>query len=388
VAIASLTAGQSENVATNSQASENTLFPGAPLDSVATDVLQFPGEPRFVEGKRSIYVREGGGSGLSLDRARLLAVDHPFGTEAVTVAAGGIVAGVREPATAVRESRDHDVTSAAIGSSVEPVYADSGEVLTVSLPAADSSGDYLLIEASDGGGGSGGIRVETASQSPILLATVHPRSRASAQAVQLTGQSTIRLRFALACALRFVGRLGSAQAPVVNSAALLSAVGAGSDWSSEARSLDANDVVIQAQDTLHLTFADAPSAATSRRDWFLALDGTPVSALTATYLSSRVHSEGLTSPPSRFALYQNVPNPFRGATTIAYDLPVACDVRLEIFDLLGRLVRRFESHEAPGRHHLEWDLRDARGNQVAPGVYTYRFTGAAFTARRKMVVLL
>lgn len=39
-----------------------------------------------------------------------------------------------------------------------------------------------------------------------------------------------------------------------------------------------------------------------------------------------------------FALAQSYPNPARGETTIAFALPEACDVRLTVYDLAGRLV--------------------------------------------------
>src|SRR5262249_44171546 len=74
---ASLLAGSASDVEVQATpGAENSLFPGAPLDSLQSDRLRFPGEPRLGEGVRCVYVREGSGQGLSLDRAQLLAVDH------------------------------------------------------------------------------------------------------------------------------------------------------------------------------------------------------------------------------------------------------------------------------------------------------------------------
>lgn len=366
---------------------ENSLFPGAALDASTSDVLQFPGEPRLVDGARSVYVREGSSRGLSLDRARLLCVDHAFGTECAAASGGTILAGSRMPAVVVRDRADADVTGQATGLSAEPVYADSGEVLTVTLPAADSTGDYLLVETSQGNGGAGGVRVETSAGSPALLATLHPRSRACTAAVPLAGQTTVRLRFATACAVHWVGRLVGLQAAIVANSKLVSATAAGADWTDEAGALDAHDVVIPAGDTLQLRFEESEFAVGLRRDWFLALDGTPVSALTATFLASRTSAELPVATPVRFALHQNVPNPFHDATRIGFDLPTAADVSLEVFDAQGRLVRRFASHEAAGRHAVDWDLRDSRGRKTAPGIYTYRLRAGTFEARRKLVLL-
>ena len=92
--------------------------------------------------------------------------------------------------------------------------------------------------------------------------------------------------------------------------------------------------------------------------------------------------------PSRFALHQNRPNPFRGTTLIAFDLPSGCPVTLEVFDLLGRRVATLADASFPaGRHTAEWDLRDLTGARVRPGVYAYRLSAGAFRERRKMNVL-
>ncbi len=42
--------------------------------------------------------------------------------------------------------------------------------------------------------------------------------------------------------------------------------------------------------------------------------------------------------PARFALQGNYPNPFAGTTTLVFDLAVFAEVRVEVFDVLGRRV--------------------------------------------------
>lgn len=381
-------AGESEvNVLQGTPGAENSLFPGAPLDSLASDVLGFPGEPRLVAGERNVYVREGSSRGLSLDRVRLLAVDHPIGSESAPVAGGGIVAGTRIGPTSVAGRSGVDLTAEASGASAQPIYADSGEVLAVALTPADSTGGVLLVESSRGNP-RGGISVESATDG-VRLGTIHPRVGRSTQAVRLLGRTQVRIRFTTACAVSFIGRLDSVSPAAVTSATLARASVSGMAVTDGARLLDGDEVVVPAADTLQLAFTDAEAAATGyQRNWYLALDGTPVSALTATFLAARASQEGAPPPlPTRFALHQNVPNPFRSATEFRFDLPVAADVRLEVFDALGRLVRMFRSLEPAGRHRLEWDLSDSRGRVVPAGVYTYRMRAGAFEARRKMVVL-
>jgi hypothetical protein len=95
------------------------------------------------------------------------------------------------------------------------------------------------------------------------------------------------------------------------------------------------------------------------------------------------------APRHRLALDRCRPNPFNPETRIDYELPKATRVRLEVFDVSGRLVATLESGSRPaGRSYVTWNGRDSRGQAVASGVYAYRLTvedGRALT--RKMVLL-
>lgn len=98
--------------------------------------------------------------------------------------------------------------------------------------------------------------------------------------------------------------------------------------------------------------------------------------------------------PTAFGLAQNFPNPFqvkeeRGAnTTIAFQLPVAETVTLEIYDVLGQQVRTLvRDRRAAGFHRITWDGRSAAGWLVQNGVYFYRLTAGSFVQTRKLVVM-
>ena len=65
--------------------------------------------------------------------------------------------------------------------------------------------------------------------------------------------------------------------------------------------------------------------------------------------------------PAAIILHQNYPNPFTDFTTIRYELEKTADVRLEIFDVLGRLVRRLASgRQTAGLHTETWDGKNDR----------------------------
>jgi hypothetical protein len=104
--------------------------------------------------------------------------------------------------------------------------------------------------------------------------------------------------------------------------------------------------------------------------------------------ASPAHRQSESVVPTEFALQTNHPNPFSRVTTIGFALPRPTQVRLEVFDLLGRRVRTLASSEYPvGEHSIEWDGRQEGGAAVRGGVYLCRMIAGAFTAKRMMVLL-
>lgn len=92
--------------------------------------------------------------------------------------------------------------------------------------------------------------------------------------------------------------------------------------------------------------------------------------------------------PKSFALFQNVPNPFNATTRIDFNLPVAGDVTLIVYDVLGRKVATLvDDRLEAGAHHIEWEARDDSGRPLASGVYFYRIVTTGSQATRKMVLL-
>ncbi len=94
------------------------------------------------------------------------------------------------------------------------------------------------------------------------------------------------------------------------------------------------------------------------------------------------------SLPVAYALHGNVPNPFNPTTSIAFDLPKSSDVRLEVFDMLGRHVRTLEdSRFSAGSYNVVWDGRDSNGRETSSGVYLYRIDAGDFKASRRMLLI-
>ena len=68
-----------------------------------------------------------------------------------------------------------------------------------------------------------------------------------------------------------------------------------------------------------------------------------------------------------FALHQNYPNPFNPTTSISYELVKNGNVRLDIYDINGRLVERLVNQtQTAGLKKISWNAKGAPS-----GVYFY-----------------
>lgn len=87
--------------------------------------------------------------------------------------------------------------------------------------------------------------------------------------------------------------------------------------------------------------------------------------------------------PHEYSLSQNYPNPFNPSTKISYALPKAGNVKLVVFDLLGREVAVLvnESKKA-GNYDINFDA-----SHLSSGVYFYKLQSGDFTSTKKMALI-
>jgi hypothetical protein len=82
-------------------------------------------------------------------------------------------------------------------------------------------------------------------------------------------------------------------------------------------------------------------------------------------------NEKVTSPGS-FYLHGNYPNPFNPSTTISFFIPVNDNVRINIYDPLGRkvisLLNDFLNY---GEHNITWNGKNETGTELTSGIYLY-----------------
>jgi hypothetical protein len=92
--------------------------------------------------------------------------------------------------------------------------------------------------------------------------------------------------------------------------------------------------------------------------------------------------------PSTVSLAPNYPNPFNAGTTIEFSLPGTREVRVDVYDAAGCVVRTLDSGTRPaGRHVLSWDGRNDAGVPVATGAYFTRLLAGTTLLTRPMLLL-
>jgi len=92
--------------------------------------------------------------------------------------------------------------------------------------------------------------------------------------------------------------------------------------------------------------------------------------------------------PVVYRMYQSYPNPFNPTCTICYELPVAGQVTLKVFDVGGALVRTLvDGWRQSGVHNETWNGRGDDGRALPSGIYVYEIRACDFVASHKMLLL-
>jgi Secretion system C-terminal sorting domain len=87
--------------------------------------------------------------------------------------------------------------------------------------------------------------------------------------------------------------------------------------------------------------------------------------------------------PVTFRLHQNYPNPFNPATVISAEWPVAGEVKLVVYDLLGREVTTLATEFHPaGKFNFVFDA-----HKLPSGIYLYRLIAGGYSETRRMLLI-
>ena len=87
--------------------------------------------------------------------------------------------------------------------------------------------------------------------------------------------------------------------------------------------------------------------------------------------------------PHNISLSQNYPNPFNPTTAVSYQLSAVSEVKLVVYDMLGREVTVLVNEKkGPGRYEVQFDA-----SRLASGVYCYRLISGSYVETRKMILM-
>lgn len=109
----------------------------------------------------------------------------------------------------------------------------------------------------------------------------------------------------------------------------------------------------------------------------------PDSVVTLPVLVTVLDTETRTAIPSEFSLSPAYPNPFNSSTTLTLTLPVETELRLEVYNLTGWLVRALiDGKLSAGSHRINIDL-----NSEAAGLYLVRAQTPTTSAVQKLLYI-
>lgn len=87
--------------------------------------------------------------------------------------------------------------------------------------------------------------------------------------------------------------------------------------------------------------------------------------------------------PENYVLMQNYPNPFNPSTKINFAIPKAGNVKLMVFDVLGREISVLvNEYRQAGNHTVVFDAEN-----LASGIYFYSIETGDFTDTKKMILI-
>ena len=90
-----------------------------------------------------------------------------------------------------------------------------------------------------------------------------------------------------------------------------------------------------------------------------------------------------TELPTKYALYQNEPNPFNPSAKIKYDIANPTSVKLTVFDITGKLISTLvNQNQAAGQYEVTFN-----GSNLSSGIYFYKLETPAFSEVKKMTLV-
>ncbi len=137
-----------------------------------------------------------------------------------------------------------------------------------------------------------------------------------------------------------------------------------------------------AKDQLRVLFADVPNG---RQTVTVAITGDLSSGGS---FHASVDVVVMSGPTGQLEAFSHAnPNPFNPSTVISFETTKPGSVRLNVYDVTGRLVKALANEfMGAGVHYIGWDGTSRAGSRVASGVYFYVLQTAERTVKSQLVV--
>jgi flagellar hook assembly protein FlgD len=92
--------------------------------------------------------------------------------------------------------------------------------------------------------------------------------------------------------------------------------------------------------------------------------------------------------PDTYSLSNSYPNPFNPTTHFQYGLPEQSDVRVVIYDVVGRQIKHWTMQgQKAGWYEIIWDGTNSQNQKVSTGIYIYQMRAGEFVETKKMVFM-
>ncbi len=89
------------------------------------------------------------------------------------------------------------------------------------------------------------------------------------------------------------------------------------------------------------------------------------------------------SMPTHYQLFQNYPNPFNPSTIIKYQIPKSSNVKIKVYDMLGKQIRILvNGHKSAGIYQVDFHTEN-----LAAGIYLYTIEADGFRDTKKMMLV-
>ncbi|MEW5925502.1 MAG: FlgD immunoglobulin-like domain containing protein, partial [Candidatus Zixiibacteriota bacterium] len=79
---------------------------------------------------------------------------------------------------------------------------------------------------------------------------------------------------------------------------------------------------------------------------------------------------------------------FNPQTIVAYDVPMAAHVTIDVVNILGQsVITLIDETKSPGHYEVIWNGLDRSGSRAASGIYLYNMRAGEFVETRKMMLM-